>query len=67
MSSRRPGGGVNVAVVVAGVMEGVSDSVIIKGRPVVVGVADGINRGVGDKIAGEIDGVINGVITVIGM
>jgi len=77
MSSSRPGVGVNVAVVVmgsvlvavavTGVVEGTSVNVMIKGRAVVVGVADGMNGGVGDRIAGMDEGETTGVIIAKGM
>lgn len=45
MSSSRSGVGVNVEVVMIGVVDGASDNVSIKGRAVVVGVAYGMNGG----------------------
>ena len=47
MPSSRPGIGVIVAVIVTGIVDGTSVSVMIKGRVVVDGV-DEINDGVGD-------------------
>jgi len=58
---------VNVEVVVIGVVDGASDNVMIKGRAVVVGVADGINGGVGDRIAGKDEGETTGVLITNGM
>jgi hypothetical protein len=43
-----------------------SVSVIVKGRDVIVGVAEGTNGGVGERIAGKAEGDTNGVLTAKG-
>ena len=66
MSSSRSGVGVNVEVVMIGVVDGASDNVSIKGRAV-VGVTDGMNGGVGDRIACMEEGETTGVLIIKGM
>ena len=65
ISSCRPGIGVNVAVIVTGILDGTSVSVMVKGR-VMVGGVDGINDGVGDRITGKEEGEVRGVLMVNG-